>query len=127
MGAERSGNKLTEEDQVKFEAKQSEDELTEEQMGKVDKVGQMNILEQAIEEFKMAKFPGVGATLRQTGLMLVIFAFTASYILFLDNTVRDFYTDVLKIIPRSDAVFDYSDLELPEGWTDMMDEVDIMQ
>jgi len=102
-----------------------EDELTEEQMANIDKTSGMNIVNQALEEFKSAKFPGFGATLRQTGFMLVIFVFTATYILFLDGFIKDFFTDVLKLIPIPDQVFDYSDLDLPDGWTDMMDESDI--
>ena len=102
-----------------------EDELTDEQMANIDKTSGMNIFNQALEEFKAAKFPGFGATLRQTGFMLVIFVFTATYILFLDGVIKDFFTDVLKLIPSSDQVFDYSDLDLPDGWTDMMDESDI--
>ena len=104
-----------------------EDELSEEQMAAIDKASKMSIFEQAIEEFKNARFPTFGATLRQTAFMLVIFAFTSTYILFLDGFVRDFYTDVLKIVPGPDAVFDYSDLDLPDGWTDMMDENDLMR
>jgi len=104
-----------------------EDELTEEQKATIDKTGQMNVVSQAVEEIKSAKFPGLGATLRQTAFMLVIFAFTAGYILFLDGFLRDFFTDVLKIIPSPDATFDYSDLDLPDGWTEMMDENDLMK
>jgi len=98
-----------------------EDELTEEQKKSIDEAGQMDLIGQAMEEFKNAKFPGVGATLRQTAFMLVIFAFTSTYILFLDGTLREFFTDVLKIIPGPDSVFDYSDLELPPGWSENMD------
>lgn len=102
-----------------------EDELTEEEMVKIDATGQKNLFEQAIDELNSAKFPGVGATIRQTGFMLIIFAFTAGYILLLDETVRNLYTDN-GLIPRPDQVFDYSDLEMPEGWTDMMNENDLM-
>jgi len=104
-----------------------EDELTDKQMESIDKSSQMSILDQASEEFNNARFPTFGATLRQTAFMLVIFSFTATYILFLDGFVRDFYTDVLKIIPGPDAVFDYSDLDLPDGWTDMMNEADLLK
>lgn len=101
-----------------------EDELTEEQMAEIDKVGQMGLWGQIIEEFKGTKFPGVAATIRQTGLMLVIFVITAGYIFFVDRAVRTLYINV-GLLPTPGQVFDYSDLELPPGWTDMMTEADL--
>jgi len=104
-----------------FDDDPEEDELTPEQMANVDKIGQMPIFEQVIEEFKNTKFPGPEATVRQAIFMFGIFIITASYILFLDNSFRTLYEDVLKIVPKPGSTFDYSDLPLPEGWTDFMD------
>lgn len=101
-----------------------EDELSDEEMALIDKTSQMSVFGQATEEFNAAKWPGLGETVRQTGFMLVIFVFTAGYILFLDETVRNLYTN-FGLIPSPDQVFDYSDLELPEGWTEMMNENDL--
>lgn len=101
-----------------------EDELTDEEMASIDKVGQMGLWGQVLSEFEGTKFPGVGATVRQTGFMFVIFVVTSTAILLADETVRNLYTD-LGFIPRPDQVFDYSDLELPDGWSDMMTDADM--
>lgn len=101
-----------------------EDVLSQEEMAEIDKVGQLPIWEQAAAELKATKFPTVGATLRQTGFMFLIFAFTAGYILFLDDAVRTLYTNA-GFIPDPSQVFDYSDLDLPDGWSDMMSDSDV--
>lgn len=103
-----------------------EDELTEEEMKEIDKVGNLPIWEQALDEFKNTKFPTVGATLRQAGFMLVIFVVTASFILYLDNLLRELVTGA-GLIPRSDEVFDFSDLALPDKWDEFMNEDDLMK
>jgi len=102
-----------------------EDELTDEQMAQIDKVGQMNIIEQIKEELKNTKFPSPDATLKQAGLMVVIFLVTATLILKADEFLRFQYTD-WGFIPKSGEVLDYSDLTLPEGFTDQMTDDDLL-
>lgn len=101
-----------------------EDELTDEQMKEIDKVGQMNILDQVKEELNNTRFPTPGATLKQAGLMLVIFLVTAGIILKVDEFLRFQYTD-WGFIPKSGEVLDYSDLTLPEGFTEQMTDDDL--
>lgn len=102
-----------------------EDELTNEQMAEIDKVGQMNIIEQIKEEVKNTRFPSPDATLKQAGLMIVIFLVTATLILKADEFLRFQYTD-WGFIPKSGEVLDYSDLTLPEGFTDQMTDDDLI-
>jgi len=101
-----------------------EDELTDEQMREIDKVGQMSIPDQVVEEFKNTRFPSPDATLKQAILMLVIFIVTAGVILNVDTFLRFQYTD-WGFIPKSGEVLDYSDLALPEGFTDQMTDIDL--
>ncbi len=101
-----------------------EDELTDEQMKEIDKVGQMPIIDQVKEEIKNTRFPTPGATLKQAGLMLVIFIVTAGIILNVDELLRFQYTD-WGFIPKPGEVLDYSDLALPEGFTDQMTDSDL--
>lgn len=101
-----------------------EDELTDEQKAEIDKVGQMNLWQQALEEFKYTRFPDAQSILKQAGLMLVIFAVTASLILKVDEALRWQYTE-WGLIPRSGEIMDYSDLTLPEGFTDQMTDDDL--
>jgi hypothetical protein len=101
-----------------------EDELTDEQMKEIDKVGQMSIPDQVVEEFKNTRFPSPDATLKQAILMLVIFIVTAGVILNVDTFLRFQYTD-WGFIPKSGEVLDYSDLALPEGFTDQMTDIDL--
>jgi len=110
---------------TKADENDPEEQLSDEEKDKIDKIGNMGLVEQAMEEFKNVKSPGIGATIRQTAFMLLIFAFTAGYILFLDTTIRDVFTN-FDLIPPPDKVFDYSDLELPDGWTDMMTDDDLL-
>ena len=100
------------------------EELTEEQRAEIDKVGQMSFLDQAIDEFKNTKFPTLSATIKQAGLMTVIFLITASVILKVDEFLRIQYTD-WGFIPKAGEVLDYSDLQLPEGFTDQMTDADL--
>jgi hypothetical protein len=101
-----------------------EDELTKEQMAEIDKVGQMSIPDQIMEEYKNTKFPTPGATIKQAGLMVVIFVVSAGLILKADEVMRILITD-WGFIPRAGEVLDYSDLALPEGFTDAMTDNDL--
>jgi hypothetical protein len=101
-----------------------EEELTEEQMKEIDKVGQLSLWEQVLEEAKNTKFPSPEATLKQAALMVVIFVVTATLILKADELLRYQYTE-WGFIPRAGEVLDYSDLTLPEGFTDQMTDDDL--
>ena len=101
-----------------------EDELTDEQMKEIDKVGQMSIVDQVKEELNNTRFPSPDATLKQAGLMLVIFLVTAGVILKVDEFLRFQYTD-WGFIPKSGEILDYSDLTLPDGFTDQMTDIDL--
>lgn len=112
-------------DLSRFDDDDDEEELTEEEKKEIDQVGELNILQQCIEEFKLVKWPSFGSTLRLTGIMLVLFVLTAFYILWLDNAIRTLVTNA-GFIPRPDDVLDFSDLELPDGWTEFMTDEDTM-
>jgi len=93
-------------------------------MKDIDKVGQMNIVDQIKEELNNTRFPSPDATLKQACLMLVIFLVTAGVILKVDEFLRFQYTD-WGFIPKSGEVLDYSDLTLPEGFTEQMTDDDL--
>jgi len=111
-------------DLSKFE-EDNDDELSDEEKKEIDQVGEMNFLEQSLEELKLVKWPSFGSTLRLTGIMLIVFVVTATYILFLDNVLREIVTNA-GFIPKPDDVLDFSDLELPDGWTEFMTDEDIV-
>lgn len=101
-----------------------EDALTDEQKKEIDKVGQMSIIDQVKEEIKNTKFPTPSATLKQAVLMVIIFVVTAGVILKADELLRFQITD-WGFIPKTGEVIDYSDLSLPEGFTDAMTDSDL--
>jgi len=101
-----------------------DDILTDDQKAEIDEIGQMNYWEQAVAEFKYTKFPSSDEILKQAGLMVIIFAVTATVILNVDMALRTQYTD-WGLIPRMGETLDYSDLTLPEGFTDQMTEDDM--
>lgn len=91
------------------------DELTPEEQAEIDKIASMSFLDQLKEEFANTRFPTLASVLQTAGLMAVIFAVSATLILKGDAVIRDFYTN-LGMIPRPDEVYDFSDLELPDGF-----------
>jgi len=101
-----------------------EEELTEEQKQAIDPVSTKSILEQIQNEIQNTRFPSPGATLKQAGLMVVIFLVTAGLILKVDEVLRIQITD-WGFIPGPNDIGDYSDLALPEGFTDMMSDTDL--
>lgn len=102
----------------------AEDELTEEQKQAIDPVSTKSILEQIQNEIQNTRFPSPGATLKQAGLMAAIFLVTAGLILKVDEVLRIQITD-WGFIPGPNDIGDYSDLALPEGFTDMMSDTDL--
>lgn len=101
-----------------------EDELTEEQKQAIDPVSTKSILEQIQNEIQNTRFPSPGATLKQAALMVVIFLVTAGLILKVDEVLRIQITE-WGFIPGPNDIGDYSDLALPEGFTDMMSDTDL--
>ena len=93
-----------------------EDELTDEEMAQIDPVGQMNPVQQALEELGQTKFPGPLDVAKTVGFMAVIFAISAFVILKSDEILRELYTN-WGFIPAPDQKFNYDEtLKLPADW-----------
>ncbi|KAL3779613.1 hypothetical protein ACHAWO_004664 [Cyclotella atomus] len=91
------------------------DELTPEEQAEIDKIASMPLLDQLKEELANTRFPSFQSIIQTAGLMALIFAVSATLILKGDEAIRDFYTG-LGFIPRPDEIYDFSDLELPDGF-----------
>jgi hypothetical protein len=96
------------------------DELTPEEKAEIDKIANMPILEQIQEELANTRFPTPMAIFQTACVMALIFAVSATLILKGDATIRDIYMD-FGFIPRPDEVYDFSDLELPNGFLEQQD------
>eukprot|EP00567_Pseudictyota_dubia_P018116 CAMPEP_0197437254 /NCGR_PEP_ID=MMETSP1175-20131217/4524_1 /TAXON_ID=1003142 /ORGANISM="Triceratium dubium, Strain CCMP147" /LENGTH=270 /DNA_ID=CAMNT_0042966721 /DNA_START=98 /DNA_END=910 /DNA_ORIENTATION=+ len=99
-----------------------EDELTDEEIANIDPTGQKPFFEQAIDEFKATAFPGPLDVAKTVGFMAITFIVSASFILKADEVLRGLYIG-WGFIPGPDAQLDYSDLELPSGWEDDLDQL----
>jgi len=101
------------------------DELTEEEQAQADVVGELPIFEQAMTEIKASKWPDLPTVIREVAVMFVVVAFTATVIIGADGALREFYTN-LGMIPRpEDIPGQLDDLDLPEGFTNNMNEEDL--
>jgi len=96
------------------------DELTEEEQAEIDKIASMPLWDQAKEELSNTRFPTPIAIFQTACVMALIFAISATLILKGDATIRDFYMD-LGFIPRPDEVYDFGDLDLPDGFLEQQD------
>lgn len=96
------------------------DELTTEEQMEIDKIANMPIWEQIQEELSNTRFPTPGAIFQTACVMAVIFAVSATLILKGDATIRDIYMGY-GFIPRPDEVYDFSDLDLPDGFMEQQD------
>jgi len=96
------------------------DELTEEEQAEIDKIASMPIWEQVQEEISNTRFPTPLAVFQTACVMALIFAVSATLILKGDATIRDVYMD-LGFVPRPDEVYDFSDLNLPDGFLEQQD------
>ena len=96
------------------------DELTAEEQAEIDKIANMPIFEQIQEELANTRFPTVGAVFQLACVMGLIFAVSATLILKGDATIRDAYMG-FGFIPRPDEVYDFSDLDLPDGFLEQQD------
>jgi len=97
-----------------------EDELSDEEMAMIDPTGRKPFLEQALDEFRATAFPGPLDVAKTVGFMAITFIVSASFILKADEVLRGLYTD-WGFIPGPDTKLDYSDLDLPPGWEDDLD------
>lgn len=107
-----------------------EDELTKEEQEEVDPVMKLNPIEQGLNELNNAKWPGLGAALKEVGLLILIVAFSAVLIIGWDKLLRELYT-TLGFIPTKEGIANYASrfdsLDLPKGFTDGMNEADVAQ
>ena len=77
----------------------------------------MPIWEQIKEELTNTRFPTLLAVFQTACVMALIFAASATFILKGDAAIRDLYQG-WGFIPHPDDVYDFSDLELPDGFLD---------
>lgn len=96
------------------------DELTKEEQEEIDKIANMPFLEQIGEELANTRFPSPLQIFQTACVMALIFAASATFILKGDAFIRDFYMD-LGFVPRPDEVYDFGDLELPDGFLEQQD------
>lgn len=96
------------------------DELTPEEQMEIDKIANMPIWEQVGEELENTRFPTPLAIFQTACTMALIFAVSATFILKGDATIRDLYMG-WGFIPRPDEVYDFGDLELPDGFLQQQD------
>jgi len=103
-----------------------EAEMTPEEMVEADPDGQMNYLEQVMNEVKAATWPTPAAALKEVFVLIIVATSTCFGIIAWDNLLRDTYTN-LGFIPRSEDIMKGSEnLVLPDGWTNGMSEDDYM-
>lgn len=95
------------------------DELTPEEQAEIDKIANMPLWDQVKEEIENTRFPTPMAIFQTACVMALIFAVSATLILKGDATIRDIYMN-WGFIPRPDEVYDFSDLELPDGFMDQV-------
>jgi len=96
------------------------DELTAEEQAEIDKIANMPLWEQVGEELANTRFPTPLAIFQTACVMALIFAVSATLILKGDATIRDLYMNQ-GFIPRPDEVYDFGDLELPDGFLEQQD------
>jgi len=96
------------------------DKLTEEEQAEIDKIANMPLLDQLQEELSNTRFPTPIAIFQTACVMALIFAVSASLILKGDLVIRTLYMDQ-GFIPRPEEVYDFSDLNLPDGFLEQQD------
>jgi len=107
------------------------DEMTEEEREEADPLMVKGPVDQATYEIQQTNWPTPLAALREVVIMLSVIAFTAVFIVGLDNLLKDFYTNTAGFIPSKESLANYAarfdGLDLPQGWMDNMNEQDIQQ
>jgi preprotein translocase subunit SecE len=127
--ATKNGLWLDKEEEMPSMFYDPEDELSLEERAEVDPIGQKSFVEQGLNELRNAKWPTPIAALREVALMIVIVAITGALIIGWDKLLRTVYTDVLHFIPSKQDLANYMNrfdgLELPNGWTNNMNDDDV--
>jgi len=91
------------------------DQLTKEEQAEIDKFSNMPLLDQLQEELSNTRFPTPLAIFQTACVMGLIFAVSATLVLKGDLIIRNLYMDQ-GFIPRPEEVYDFSDLNLPDGF-----------
>lgn len=104
-----------------------ENDMTDEEMKEADPLGQQSLIEQIKYEFSLTEWPTPFAALKEVVILVASIAATASFIIFLDSSLRDFYTNLGLIPSAEDIKSGAENMVLPEGWTDNMSEEDFMK
>lgn len=91
------------------------EELTDEEQAEIDKIASMPLFDQLKEEFANTRFPTPLVIFQTACVMALIFAVSATVILKGDLVIRNVYMGQ-GFIPRPDEVYDFSDLNLPDGF-----------
>lgn len=91
------------------------EKLTEEEQAEIDKISNMPLLKQLQEELSNTRFPTPVAIFQTACVMALIFAVTATLILKGDSFIRNVYMGQ-GFIPRPNEVYDFTDLNLPDGF-----------
>jgi len=105
-----------------------EEEMTMEERQQVDPVMTKNILEQAMNELRSAKWPNFAAAGREVVIMAIVVVFSMIIIIGSDNLLRSLYT-AMGFIPSPEDLANYATrfdgLDLPSGWMNNMNEQDV--
>lgn len=96
------------------------DELTKEEQAEIDKISSMPLLEQLQEELSNTRFPTPLAIFQTACVMALIFAVSATLVLKGDSIIRNLYMGQ-GFVPRPEEVYDFSDLNLPDGFLEQQD------
>jgi len=95
------------------------DQLTDEEQAEIDAIASMPFYDQIKEELSNTRFPTPVAIFQTACVMALIFAVSATLILKGDAFIRDSYMG-FGFIPRPDEIYDFNDLELPEGFVEQL-------
>jgi hypothetical protein len=101
-------------------------EMSDEEMIEADPDGQLSIPEQIKLEMREATWPTPVAAVKEVGLLVVIVLITAGLIIYWDDFLRNFYTNLGFIPKPEDILSGGENMVLPDGWTSNMSEDDFM-
>lgn len=101
------------------------DDLTDEEQAEADFVGELPIFEQVVTEVKASKWPNFATVIREVVVMFVVVVATGGLIIGWDGALRNFYTGLGMIPTPEDIPGQLDDLDLPEGFTNNMNEDDL--
>lgn len=104
-----------------------EDELTEEEQREIDKVGQLPFWEQFLSEVRAAQWPDFWSAGREVLLLFLVAGLSGLIIINFDQAVRSVYTNLGFIPTKDDIPGQLEGLDLPEGFTNNMNEEDLLK